>query len=216
MSGEELGLRERKKQRQRQEIIEAAVELFRERGFEQTRVQDILDRAQISLGTFYNYFSGKSAVLDDFAAALLDGYAELARQELDARDLSVAERIRGLTRACAQAFTIDPDFMTAVVSQSQSFGVSGQLPTQNVRVYEYLRELFEEGQKDGEIRADIDPMQLAQIYSGNFIFTAIGWLVERAGGPVPGEGIPDDLQERLERVMDVFLDGCAPPSGDHV
>jgi AcrR family transcriptional regulator len=198
------GLRELKKQRQRQEIIDAAVALFQERGYDETRVQDILDRAEISLGTFYNYFDGKAAVLDGFAAGLLDAYADFARQELGAKDQSVAARIRALTRSCQQAFTADPDFMTLAVTRSKAFGVSAQLPRRDVRVYGYLQELFREGQANGEIRPDVDALELAQMYSGTFIFTAIGWLIERA------DGAEDDLQGRLDRVMDVFLAGCRP------
>jgi len=199
------GLRELKKQRQRQEIVAAAVALFQERGYDETRVQDILERAEISLGTFYNYFDGKAAVLDEFAAGIIDAYADFAQAELAAREHTVAERVRGISRACAKAFTIDPDFMTLVVTRSKAFGVSGQLPSRDIRVYGYLEELFREGQASGEIRADIDARELGEIYSGNFIFTAIGWLVERAE-----RGAADDLEPRLDRVMDVFLAGCRP------
>jgi AcrR family transcriptional regulator len=198
------GLRELKKQRQRQEIIDAAVALFHDRGYGETRVQDILDRAEISLGTFYNYFEGKAAVLDGYAAALIGAYAEFAREGLEAKGDSVADRIRGLSRACAQAFTADPDFMTVVVTRSKHFGVSGQLPSRDVAVYGYLEQLFAEGQASGEVRDDVDALELAEIYSGNFIFTAIGWLIARAAGR------REDLEPRLDRVMDVFLAGCRP------
>src|SRR5438034_11170528 len=113
------GLRELKKQRQREAIVAAAVALFRERGFDETRVQDILERSDISLGTFYNYFPGKDAVLDDFGAGVIASYVELARHELEAQDRSVAERVRALVRACGKAFSSDPAFMTVVVTRSR-------------------------------------------------------------------------------------------------
>src|SRR6266704_5134687 len=95
-----VGLRERKKQRQHDAIMEAAIGLFRERGFDRTRIQDILEHAEISLGTFYNYFPGKDAVLDEFGASVIASYVELARQELEAEDQPVAERVKALARAC--------------------------------------------------------------------------------------------------------------------
>src|SRR5947209_18853772 len=103
-----VGLRERKKQRQRDAIVEAAVELFRERGFDETRVQDILEGAEISLGTFYNYFPGKDAVLDEFGRNLIASYVQLAAQELAHEDHTVAQRVRALARACARGFSPDP------------------------------------------------------------------------------------------------------------
>ncbi len=44
-------------------ILNAAVEIFAERGFATTRVEDILERAGVARRTFYKYFSSKEAVL---------------------------------------------------------------------------------------------------------------------------------------------------------
>ena len=57
------GLRERKKLRLRQEIIKTAVKLFRKRGYENTRVDDIVQILEISQPTFFRYFPSKDAVL---------------------------------------------------------------------------------------------------------------------------------------------------------
>src|SRR5260370_13493394 len=60
---ETLGLRERKKARLRQEIIDTAVRLFRKRGYEKTRIDDIVQSLEISQPTFFRYFPSKDAVL---------------------------------------------------------------------------------------------------------------------------------------------------------
>jgi AcrR family transcriptional regulator len=203
-----VGLRERKKQRQREEIVEAAVALFRERGYEETRVQDILERAEISLGTFYNYFPGKDAVLDDFGAAVLRSYIELAGHELEAADQSVGDRVRALVRACGRAFSSDPGFMTVVVTRSRAFGGRGRLPERDVPIYGLLSLLFEEGQAEGEIRGDIPAIELAETFSGVFMFAVVSWLsVWQATGQTSGTE-EAELEARLMRAFDVFLDGC--------
>ena len=61
------GLRERKKARTHQGIVEAAVEVFRERGYEKTTVEEIVRRVEISQPTFYKYFTSKDAVLREVA-----------------------------------------------------------------------------------------------------------------------------------------------------
>src|SRR5712691_7175954 len=61
--GETAGLRERKKARLRQQIVETAVKLFRKRGYEKTRVNDIVRILEISQPTFFRYFPSKDAVL---------------------------------------------------------------------------------------------------------------------------------------------------------
>lgn len=59
----ELPLRDRKKVRQRAELLRIALELFRQEGFEKTRMEDIAIRAEVSTPTVYNYFPTKRDVL---------------------------------------------------------------------------------------------------------------------------------------------------------
>ena len=58
-----VGLRERKKQRTRQALIDAAVRLFEERGYEATTVADIAAAAEVTPRTFFLHFPAKEAVV---------------------------------------------------------------------------------------------------------------------------------------------------------
>ncbi|MCZ8377912.1 TetR family transcriptional regulator [Mycobacterium sp. CPCC 205372] len=73
-----LGLRERKKQRTRAELIEAAVELCTRQGYEATTVDQIAAVADVSPRTFSRYFATKDAVV----LASIDDIVELVAVQL--------------------------------------------------------------------------------------------------------------------------------------
>jgi len=61
-------LRDRKKARQRAELLQAAAELFSAKGYDKTRMEDIATLADVSTPTVYNYFSTKHGVLKELLA----------------------------------------------------------------------------------------------------------------------------------------------------
>jgi AcrR family transcriptional regulator len=95
-----LGLRERKKQRTRATLIDAAVELCERQGFERTTVDQIAAIADVSPRTFSRYFSTKDAI----ALALIDEAVDLAAAEL-ARQPADISHLEAMFRAYVAMYT---------------------------------------------------------------------------------------------------------------
>jgi len=85
------GLRERKKQRTRQTIVEAATELFARQGYAATTVIEIAEAAEVSPSTFFKYFPTKADVVFSVYAPLTES---LRRRVLDRpREQSATEAL---------------------------------------------------------------------------------------------------------------------------
>ena len=79
----------RRKEARPEEILDAALELFAEKGFSATRICDVAKKAGISKGTLYLYFDGKEAI---FRAVVLEMIApKIAREE------ELVEQFQGTT-----------------------------------------------------------------------------------------------------------------------
>jgi AcrR family transcriptional regulator len=76
-----LGLRERKKERVREQLLEAAVKLFSRKGFDATTIDDIVGAVEVSRRTFFRYFDTKEDVLP----AWFDRHVETVLATIDAR-----------------------------------------------------------------------------------------------------------------------------------
>ena len=81
-----LGKREIQKQQVRERILDEALILFSERGFEKTTVTDIVGKCEIARGTFYNYFPDMNSLFDALINQLNQRIIEAIQQTRNQTD----------------------------------------------------------------------------------------------------------------------------------
>jgi AcrR family transcriptional regulator len=188
------GRRERKKAQLRQQIIDTAIQMFRERGYEATRIEDINERLDISRTTFFRYFPSKDAVLRDYVFEYRTGVLRAAT----AGDAPVGKRLRDFYLSMARACLNDPPVVratirTGVVNPVRSMGFLELYYTQ----FDLLRALIAEGQQRGEITKDYSARQLATFMESlNYSVLSI-WAA--------GILASDDLLAQIGSAVDFFL-----------
>jgi AcrR family transcriptional regulator len=196
------GLRERKKVRLRQEIIKTAVKLFRKRGYENTRVDDIVQILEISQPTFFRYFPSKDAVLREVGRRAFACIRERLETELSS-EVTTEERLRRMYQRMALEVEADRPLWRAVVLSGAMDPVRSPDMRQSEEVtVSLLREIFAEGQKRGEITREFPVVHLAEFMEGLYNTIVRRWAVDLTG--------PHKLSERVRSAVEFFVRAAQP------
>jgi AcrR family transcriptional regulator len=198
----EVGLRQRKKARLRQQIIDTSIKLFRKNGYEDTRIDDIVQVLEISQPTFFRYFPSKDAVLREVGER---GYAcicERLRLELSSKS-GTDERLHRLYLTMAREVEADRKLWQAVVLSGAMDPVrSAELRGHEEAAASLLREILTQAQKRGEVTRAFPVVHLAEFMEGLYNTVVRQWAVDLTG--------PHKLTDRVRSAVDFFLRGIRP------
>jgi AcrR family transcriptional regulator len=144
------------------QIVEAATELFAERGFAGTSLQDIADATGLTRPALYHYFSSKEDLLLRLVSAATEGPADDLRGLRLQEDVSRVERLHAMASSIALLQAQHPARFRLLIRSE------ADLPAALADTYDsgrrsVLREfmaLIEEGVQSGEFRA-VDPRTAA-------------------------------------------------------
>lgn len=199
---ETLGLRERKKARLRQQIIDTSIRLFRKHGYENTRVEDIVQILEISQPTFFRYFPSKDAVLREVGRRGFSCIKEHLETELSS-NATTAERLRRMYAGMAREVESDRPLWRAVVLSAAMDPVrSPEMRRHEEIAVSLLREILEVGQKRGEVTKAFPVAHLAEFMEGLYTTVVRRWAVDLSG--------PHSLSERVRSALEFFLKGVQP------
>ena len=199
---ETLGLRERKKARLRQQIIDTSIRLFRKRGYENTRIEDIVQILEISQPTFFRYFPSKDAVLREVGRRGFSCIKEHLESELSS-DATTVQRLRRMYEGMAREVESDRPLWRAVVLSGAMDPVrSPEMRRPEEVAVSLLRGILAEGQKRGEVTRAFPVAHLAEFMEGLYTTVVRRWAVDLSG--------PHNLSERVHSAVEFFLKGAQP------
>lgn len=192
--------RERKKEETRQRIIDVAMGLFREHGFQTTTMEQIADGVDVSKVTLYNYFPVKEAIVSAFMQVASqrrreDEIPQLIRDFSDTRSrlLELLRRSHEWMKENREIYKIYFGY------RMQNLFESLRDPSTRSGFEGVLAMIIRAGQEAGEIRRDMSAEILARNYEMMSAAAFMPWWID-----------PDSfsLEDNLEPTIDLFLNGA--------
>lgn len=198
-----LSRRERKKLETKIAILEAARDLFQGQGFDETSIEAIAERADVSRSTFFNYFPTKESLLSEIAAVEMESLEQLVTVKL-ADVPSAVDKIRHVMRLLI-ADTVPFLRVTRHVLLETMLHPS-DVPSPLVRLDAILANLVKQAQSQGEIRADLAPTHVAQFITGAYLAAFFSWITDDA----PHKPAPQGTEVTV--FVDMLFAGIAGPA----
>lgn len=183
----------------REAILRAAIKVFAQFGYFNSKVSDIASEAGIADGTVYLYFKSKDEILHSIfdramAEFIADGKKELAVIDTPKAKLTRIAELHleklGADRDLAIVFQVELRGSTKFMQEFSAAGFADYL--------DIIRKTIENGQRVGDFRNDIKPIVAAKIFYGALDEMVTNWILSKKSYP---------LGAMAEEVLKLFFGG---------
>lgn len=149
----------------RGKIITAAWDLFYEQGYEDTTIEEIIEKSGTSKGSFYHYFEGKDALLGSLSYIFDEEYEKL-QSEID-ENMNSFDKLLYLNERLFEMIEdrIDIDLLTRLYSTQLITKGEKHLLDNKRLYYKLLRKIVTEGQKNGELSVEMSVNEIVKLYA---------------------------------------------------
>jgi AcrR family transcriptional regulator len=166
--GSDLSRRDRRKLEVRNRILDAAAALFEEQGFDDTKVSDICERADVAHKTFFNHFQSKQRLLRSLASHLVDQLVA----DIDAacrEGRSTKERLRRFfTHVADKADEAGPMLRELLTEVIHAVHLSSPKSEDARKLHDAFGEIIRAGLVAGEVTRRHDAETLTRIILGAY------------------------------------------------
>jgi AcrR family transcriptional regulator len=188
----------------RKQILDAATQVFAEKGFHRATVHDVAKAAGIASGTIYTYFDNKTGLLlgildrlnqtqqraEDFEQAAKDDFQGWVRDYIRQRYAAVAQQGYEVFQVLLSELLVDKELRRLYFQQIVK-------PT-----YELAERFFQEWQAGGAIQP-VDPALATRVIAGAFLGSIILRLMDDIELQAKWDELPDVVAE-------IILNGLVP------
>jgi AcrR family transcriptional regulator len=163
-------------------VLQAAVEVFIERGYDGASMEDLSKRLGIAKSAIYHHVSGKEELLRMALDRALDGWSEAAQRarELDAPAI---ERLELLVRGTVAVLESRLPYVILLLRVRGNTDVERAALARRRSFDKLVASLVEEAERDGDVLADVDPNVTARLMFG-MINSVVEWYRPEAAPPL--------------------------------
>ena len=201
---------QRRPERRPEEILDAALRVFAQRGLHQTSLEEVAKEAGISKGTIYLYFKNKEELFVAAAQRVVPHPDEIHKAGHTAPDtgIDLSHLLHELAqtayrRFCTPAYLA---FFSMMAAETLRHPEWGELYFRRVvlALNRRLAEIFTRAIRAGQCRP-IDPVLVSRAFVGMFLMMALSQ--EHLGGK---KYTPLSERKVIDSLTDIFLHGLAP------
>ncbi|KAA0596124.1 AcrR family transcriptional regulator [Azospirillum lipoferum] len=179
------GLRARQKADRNRRILEAATTLFRDAGYDSTRIEDIAERVGVSPGTLYNYYENKGDILVAAVSMEVEEVLESGKAIVEAPPTSALDALQSLIN---QYFDHSLVYFSkamwrtamAISIQQPESPFSRRYTELDVKLCDQVSTLIQKLQRHGVIIPDIDAVAVGQMVFNNLNMMFIEYVKDEA------------------------------------
>lgn len=155
------GVREQKKRQTRKALIDAAVTLFAEQGYEQTSMDQLARAAGVGKGTIYGYFKAKEEIFLAYCEAEIDFAFSALDRKLD-EDAPLVDQLVAQTMGQITFITANREFGRIFAREMLFPGENSGLSSRelDMRYLKKVGEVLRRAQQHGELPAETDQLLL--------------------------------------------------------